>query len=251
MNQRSKKIFLFFFSTVSVYSNQPKAQQHEEAQKLPFDPQTVNALVYRAEIYILTKYPYLIDINTKNDNIHNNLNENNQYFVIKCFSEEDIHKAIKYQVWTSTKNGNQTLENSFNQAKSKGGDVFLFFSCNGSGRFAALGKMKTNVDYNKVFPFWSQDNKWGGLFEVEWILIKDVPFKKLKDIVITLNDGLRKPITNSRDCQELPPTESALMMEIFAKYPNSNTILEHFEYYDVRQDNYEKNNPHLKEQLTN
>ena len=30
------------------------------------------------------------------------------------------------------------------------------------------------------------------------------------------------------------------MIEIFESYQNSNTILEHFEYYDVRQDNYEK-----------
>ena len=31
-----------------------------------------------------------------------------------------------------------------------------------------------------------------------------------------------------------------VMIEIFESYQNSNTILEHFEYYDVRQDNYEK-----------
>jgi hypothetical protein len=36
------------------------------------------------------------------------------------------------------------------------------------------------------------------------------------------------------------------MMEIMEKYLNTNTILEHFEYYDLRQENYEKNHPKFK-----
>jgi len=31
------------------------------------------------------------------------------------------------------------------------------------------------------------------------------------------------------------------MVEKISKYQNSNTILEHFEFYDLRQENYEKN----------
>ena len=31
------------------------------------------------------------------------------------------------------------------------------------------------------------------------------------------------------------------MIEKIEKFQNSNTILEHFEYYDIRQENYEKN----------
>jgi hypothetical protein len=30
------------------------------------------------------------------------------------------------------------------------------------------------------------------------------------------------------------------MIEIIQNYNNTNTILEHFEYYDTRQENYEK-----------
>ena len=36
-------------------------------------------------------------------------------------------------------------------------------------------------------------------------------------------------------------------MEKIEKYLNSNTILEHFEYYDMRQENYEKNNQKLSQ----
>jgi hypothetical protein len=58
---------------------------------------------------------------------------------------------------------------------------------------------------------------------------------------------LRKPVFNSRDTQEVPLKESIIMMEKMEKYLNSNTILEHFEYYDMRQENYEKNNPLLNQ----
>ena len=168
--------------------------------------------------------------------------------MIKSFSEEDVHKAIKYNVWTSTKTGNQTLNNAFKNCKAKGGDVYLFFSSNGSGRYVGFAKMKNEVNANKVFPYWTQDNKWGGLFDIEWIFIKDVPFVNFKDIVFTLKDGEKKCVTNSRDTQEVPYKEGIAMVDIIKKYENSNTLLEHFEYYDMRQENYEKNNPQILEQ---
>ena len=101
--------------------------------------------------------------------------------------------------------------------------------------------MKTPCDENKHFEFWTQDNKWPGLFEVEWLFIKDVPFKEFKDIIITMKDGEIKPISNSRDTQEIPFEQAKIMIERISKYQNSNTILEHFEFYDLRQENYEKN----------
>lgn len=94
-----------------------------------------------------------------------------------------------------------------------------------------------------MFPFWTQDQKWAGIFEIEWIFIKDVPFREFKQIIIPMKDGEKKCVSNSRDSQEIPFTEGLLMAEIFQKYLNSNTILEHFEYYDIRQENYERNNP--------
>ena len=58
-----------------------------------------------------------------------------------------------------------------------------------------------------------------------------------------MKDGEVKCVTNSRDCQEIPNKDGSNMAEIIEKYFNSNTILEHFEFYDLRQENYEKSNP--------
>lgn len=106
-----------------------------------------------------------------------------------------------------------------------------------------MARMKGELQEDKIFPFWSQDQKWAGIFEIEWIFIKDVPFREFRNIVIPMRDGETKCVTISRDTQGIPEKDGLLMAEITQNFVYSNTILEHFEYYDIRQDNYERNNP--------
>lgn len=60
--------------------------------------------------------------------------EHAKFFVIKSYSEDDVHKSIKYNVWASTPVGNKRLEAAYQEALTRsGGDikncpVFLFFS---------------------------------------------------------------------------------------------------------------------------
>ena len=60
------------------------------------DPYTAQMLIYRAEMYILMKYPDLIDINKKNENIYKTASDKSVFYVIKSFSEEDVHKVKVY-----------------------------------------------------------------------------------------------------------------------------------------------------------
>ena len=225
------------------YNNRNNQQRYNNTipQYQYLNPYYAQEMIYRTEMYIYFKYRNLIDINTKNHGLSEKITNSSQFFVIKSFSEEDVHKSIKYGVWSSSKNGNITLTNSFKLTKEKGGNVYLFFSCNGSGRYLGIAQMKSPCDDSKSFEFWTQDNKWKGLFDVEWIFIKDVPFKEFKNIIITMKDGETKPISNARDTQEIPFEFAKVMIDKIDKYQNSNTILEHFEYYDIRQENYENN----------
>jgi hypothetical protein len=149
-----------------------------------YDPLTVKSLIYRAEIYIMSKYPNLAQVNSVSEGISHKVSENSKFFVIKSFNEEDVHKAIKYSLWSSTKAGNKTLSEAFAETKEKGGEVYLIFSCNGSGRYIGVAKMLNQVNETKEFNYWTQDAKWQGLFDVEWIFIKDIPFKCFKMINI-------------------------------------------------------------------
>ena len=228
-----------------MYNMPPYAQNYYN------NPYFQQQILYRTEMYICSKYRNLIDINQRNAKILESINSNCKFFVIKSFSEEDVHKSIKYNVWSSSKDGNLTLSNAFRIAEEGKGNVYLFFSCNGSGRYAGVAKMKTICDENKSFGLWTQDGKWPGLFDVEWIFIKDVPFKEFKNIIITMKDGEVKPVSNSRDTQEIPYDQAKIMLQKIAEYQNTNTILEHFEFYDMRQDNYERNLEMKNKQIKN
>lgn len=238
-NRGGKNFYNNDYSNNNRYPPQyPIYQQHQQQY---FNPYFHQQMLYRTDMYIYSKYRNLIDINQKNAKLTENINSNCKFFVIKSFSEEDVHKSIKYNVWSSSKNGNLTLSNAFNITKEKNGNVYLFYSCNGSGRYCGIARMKTPCDESKSFELWTQDGKWPGLFDVEWLLIKDVPFKEFKNVIITMKDGEIKPISNARDTQEIPFEQAKIMIEKIAEYQNTNTILEHFEFYDMRQENYERN----------
>ena len=61
------------------------------------DSYTAQMLIYRAEMYILMKYPYLIDLKTKNSELSKSISNNSFFYVIKSFSEEDVHKVKYYR----------------------------------------------------------------------------------------------------------------------------------------------------------
>ncbi|OAY85163.1 YTH domain-containing family protein 1 [Ananas comosus] len=69
-----------------------------------------------------------------------------------------------------------------------------------SGQFVGLAKMVGPVDFNKNLEYWQQE-KWNGCFPVKWHMVKDVPNSVLKHIILENNDN--KPVTNSRDTQEV------------------------------------------------
>jgi hypothetical protein len=228
------------------YQNKPRYPQQYGMNPYSQNPYYNNPyyqqqILYRTEMYICSKYRHLIDINQKNAKLIEQINSNCKFFVIKSFSEEDVHKSIKYNVWSSSKDGNLTLSNAFRITEENKGNVYLFYSCNGSGRYCGVARMKSPCDENKTFGLWTQDGKWPGLFDVEWLLIKDVPFKEFRNVIITMKDGEVKPISNSRDTQEIPFEQAKIVIQKIAEYQNTNTILEHFEFYDMRQDNYERN----------
>ena len=64
--------------------------------------------------------------------------------------------------------------------------MYLIFSSNGSGRFVGIAKMNSEVEFDKMFMYWTQDSKWMGMMNLEWVYIKDVPFREFKEIVIMM-----------------------------------------------------------------
>ena len=152
--------------------------------------------------------------------------------MIKSYSEDDIHRSIKYEIWCSTEHGNQRLDQAFREREEKGGTVYLFFSVNGSGHFCGVAQMMTAVDYNSNSSVWSQD-KWKGTFKVRWIYVKDVPNSHLRHIRLENNEN--KSMTNSRDTQEVPNAKGIQVLQIIHSFEHQSSIFDDFQHYEKRQ----------------
>lgn len=161
-----------------------------------------------------------------------------KFFVIKSYSEDDVHKSIKYNVWSSTPSGNKRLDNAFEEAQElsfgrpQKCHIFLFFSVNASGQFCGVAEMIGSVDFHKDMDFWQQD-KWLGSFPVKWHIIKDVSNTSLRHILLENNEY--KPVTCSRDTQEIPFLQGMAMLSIFKTASLETSILDDFMHYEERQ----------------
>lgn len=161
-----------------------------------------------------------------------------KFFMIKSYNEDDVHKSIKYSVWSSTQNGNKKLDDAFWDAEGrmkgtgKKCPVFLFFSVNTSGQFVGVAEMTGPVDFNKSMDFW-QEERWSGFFPVRWYIIKDVPNLEFRGIVLENNHN--RPVYFSRDTQEIGPTQGLQMLQLFKNYAANTKILDDFDFYDARE----------------
>ena len=263
-----------------------------------------------------------------------------RFFVIKSYSEDDVHKSIKYGCWTSTAQGNARLDDAFKgedgllhktqmteargkqthysvqeaqeaaaegegngvdsdaharpawavqsersgigkdtvvsdgasprgadedvgsiaaadkadaAAEARGDDmsagastnagaagaapigrvrIILLFSVNSSGHFCGVAEMISPVDHELRADFWQQD-KWPGCFKVRWHIVKDVPMTMLRHIRLVSSD--KKPVTNSRDTQEVEAAQGMLVLNIFREYRGGTTLLDDFDFYGERE----------------
>ncbi|XP_038720121.1 YTH domain-containing protein ECT4-like isoform X1 [Tripterygium wilfordii] len=161
-----------------------------------------------------------------------------KFFVIKSYSEDDVHKSIKYNVWSSTPHGNKKLQSAYEDAqkvaagKPGGCPIFFFFSVNASGQFCGVAQMTGPVDFHRDMDFWQQD-KWSGSFAVKWHIIKDISNTYFRHIILENNEN--KPVTNSRDTQEIPYYQGLEMLKIFKNHTARTSLLDDFMYYENRQ----------------
>uniref|UniRef100_A0A7N0TJS6 YTH domain-containing family protein n=1 Tax=Kalanchoe fedtschenkoi TaxID=63787 RepID=A0A7N0TJS6_KALFE len=116
-----------------------------------------------------------------------------KFFIIKSYSEDDVHKSVKYNVWASTPNGNKKLDSAYKQAQEKSTPcpLFLFFSVNASGQFLGLAEM-------------------------------DVPNLLLKHIILENNEN--KPVTSIRDTREVKLAQGLQLKIIHVGLPSLMTV---------------------------
>lgn len=159
--------------------------------------------------------------------------EKDKFFVIKSFSAQDVYNSIRYKIWCSTEAGNVKLNDAYKECNQNDGNVYLFFSVNGSGYFCGMARMISEVDLNwqpdANFNLWSHSTKWKGKFNVKWLYVKNVPNRQLSYIKLENNEN--KPVTHSRDCQLVPSVNGIHVMKIIHYYHHYSSILDESDGY--------------------
>ena len=87
-----------------------------------------------------------------------------------------------------------------------------------------MAEMTSAVDMSSTLSVWSQD-KWRGQFGVRWIYVKDFPNAALRHTRFENNEN--KPVTNSRDTQEV--------LKIMHTYKHATFIFGDFSHCRVRR----------------
>jgi len=103
-----------------------------------------------------TEHPRVVELRREvNPRAPPPLPDKSRMFVIKSFSEDDVHKSVKYGIWASTDQGNRRLDKAYRETNGAA-PVYLFFSVNGSGYFVGMAQMVSPVDYNSNSTVWAQ-----------------------------------------------------------------------------------------------
>uniref|UniRef100_A0A0E0JMF4 YTH domain-containing family protein n=1 Tax=Oryza punctata TaxID=4537 RepID=A0A0E0JMF4_ORYPU len=153
--------------------------------------------------------------------VHTNQGKGNLY------QSKDIGMKESGRSWNSTEKLKARTRMIFTRVLST-----MSGQVNASGQFCGVAEMVGLVDFNRNMNFWQQD-KWNGFFPVKWHIIKDVPNPQFRHIILENNEN--KPVTNSRDTQEVKFPQGSEMLNIFKNFSCKTSILDDFDFYENRQ----------------
>lgn len=90
--------------------------------------------------------------------------------------------------------------------------------------------MASEVRFNQIYNYWWEDLKWSGVFDINWIYIKDIHHADVQSI--THNNT---PIANLKDGSEIDFKAGKTLLETFKTTKNATDIFESFSYMDERE----------------
>lgn len=90
--------------------------------------------------------------------------------------------------------------------------------------------MASEVRFNQIFNYWWEDLKWSGVFDINWLYIKDVHHSDVKHIAFN-----GAPIATLKDGCDIDFAAGKQLLETFKNYPHVSDIFEAFTFMDNRE----------------
>lgn len=136
-----------------------------------------------------------------------------EFFAIRSSNDFDLHKAIKYGVWSSTKRNNPALQHAWEEMQRIKGKVILFFTVvDELDEYRGVAEMVSPVDTDITFEYWYESSKFTGLFNIRWLYVQNVSYSMFEGI-----STYTGPVHLQRDGTRLSYNAGKEMLRIFHK----------------------------------
>ncbi|PSN56426.1 hypothetical protein C0J52_09540, partial [Blattella germanica] len=137
-----------------------------------------------------------------------------RFFVIKSNNAENVTLSKAKGVWSTPPQNEAKLNQAFRESRN----VLLIFSVKESGKFAGVARLDCESrrdvpPISWVLPPGLSAKALGGVFKVDWVCRKELPFTKTQHLYNPWNEG--KPVKIGRDGQEIEPRVGEELCRLF------------------------------------
>ncbi|KAJ1529239.1 hypothetical protein ONE63_006041 [Megalurothrips usitatus] len=137
-----------------------------------------------------------------------------RFFVIKSNNAENVTLSKAKGVWSTLPQNETKLNQAFKESRN----VLLIFSVKESGRFAGFARLNGESRHDVppiswVLPPGLSAKALGGVFKVDWVCRKELPFSATMHLYNPWNEG--KPVKIGRDGQEIEPRVAEELCRLF------------------------------------
>ncbi|XP_042365312.1 YTH domain-containing protein 1-like [Plectropomus leopardus] len=137
-----------------------------------------------------------------------------RFFLIKSNNHENVSLAKAKGVWSTLPVNEKKLNAAFRSARS----VILVFSVRESGKFQGFARLASESHHGGspihwVLPAGMNAKMLGGVFKIDWLCRRDLPFTKTAHLSNPWNE--HKPVKIGRDGQEIQPDIGAQLCALF------------------------------------
>ena len=158
--------------------------------------------------------------------------EHAYFFVMRSSAYDDIHKAMKYGIWTSTPENIKLLSDTYKKALSEKRKVVLLFRVVSENVFNGAAELTSDYIEEQQFDLWWNKIKWKGIFNLNWIYAKNIDLNYLNQM-----EGDKK-IYELIDGSLLSSDNGLLLLGLFQHYDYKyqSSIFNFFSLFDQRED---------------
>jgi hypothetical protein len=152
--------------------------------------------------------------------------------VIRSKTYDDIHKAMKYGVWTSTYDKNLNLNEIYKECVKNKQRLLLFFRVVKDNLFCGVAEVVSPYIEEQKFNLWWENQRYRGIFNTRWIYVKNLSLNtlNLREQGVLLRD--------LRDGDSLGEMNKNKLLMYFKnlRYSYDDSVFKFFKKFDERED---------------